>query len=138
MALVEHALSAEIDDGNKIRVDCTVVETNIHDPTDSSLLLDSVRVLVRLMNRAQEYVDAPFTNHHRRAKRRALGILHARTQDDRVPLYLDLLKVTNKTVTAAERVVAAFTSKYSPQELKHPVILGLFEPLQHFMPPSRW
>jgi IS5 family transposase len=67
VALVEHALGAELDDGNKIRVDCTVVETNIHDPTDSSLLLDSVRVLVRLMSRAQEYVDAPFTNHHRHA-----------------------------------------------------------------------
>jgi len=73
-----------------------VVETNIHDPTDSSLLVDSVRVLVRLMDRAQEYVDAPFTNHHRRAKRRGIGILNARTQEDRVPLYEDLLKVTNK------------------------------------------
>lgn len=133
VALVEHAVGAEIDDGAKIRVDCTVVETNIHEPTDSSLLVDSVRVLVRLMGRAQEYVDAPFTNHHRRAKRRALGILHARTQEDRVPLYLDLLKVTNKTVTAAERVIAAFTSKYSPEELRHPLILGLFEPLQHYV-----
>ena len=33
--LIEHAIAAEIEDGNKIRVDCTVVETNIHDPTDS-------------------------------------------------------------------------------------------------------
>jgi transposase, IS5 family len=72
--LVEHAVAAEIEDGNKLRVDCTVVETNIHDPSDSSLLVDSVRVLVRLMDRAQAYVDAPFTNHHRRAKRRAIGI----------------------------------------------------------------
>ena len=46
VALVEHALGAKIDDANKIRVDCTVVETNIHEPSDSSLLLDSVRVLV--------------------------------------------------------------------------------------------
>lgn len=43
--LVEHAIAAEIDDGNKARVDCTVMETNIHEPTDSSLLVDSVRVL---------------------------------------------------------------------------------------------
>lgn len=135
--LVEHALGAEIDDGNKIRVDCTVMETNIHEPTDSSLLLDSVRVLVRFMGRAQEYVNAPFTNHHRRAKRRALGILHARTQEERVPLYLDLLKVTNKTVTAAERVIAAFSAKYEPQELKHPQILGLVESLQHYVALAR-
>jgi IS5 family transposase len=137
VVLVEHARGAEIDDGNKLRVDCTVMETNIHEPTDSSLLLDSVRVLVRFMGRAQEYVDAPFANHHRRAKRRALGILHARTQEDRVPLYLDLLKVTNKTVTAAERVIAAFSSKYTPQQLKHPQILGLLESLQHYVALAR-
>jgi transposase, IS5 family len=68
VVLVEHAINDEIEDGNKVRIDCTVVETNIHEPTDSSLLVDSVRVLVRLMHRAQEYVDAPFRNHHRRAK----------------------------------------------------------------------
>jgi IS5 family transposase len=137
VVLIEHAIAAEIEDGNKIRIDCTVVETNIHDPSDSSLLVDSVRVLVRIMDRAQEYVDAPFTNHHRRAKRRAIGILHARTQDDRVPLYQDLLKVTSKTLTAAERVLAAFTSKYSPQELRHPLIFELFDSLQHYLALAR-
>ena len=137
VVLVEHAIDDEIDDGNKIRVDCTVVETNIHEPTDSSLLVDSVRVLVRLMSQAQEYVDARFSNHHRRAKRRAIGILHARTQDDRVPLYRDLLKVANKTATAAERVIVAFTSKYSPQELTHPLIFGLLDSLQHYLALAR-
>jgi transposase, IS5 family len=136
--LIEHAVAAEIEDGNKIRVDCTVVETNIHDPSDSSLLVDSVRVLVRLLDRAQEYVDAPFVNHHRRAKRRAIGILHARTQDDRVPLYRDLLKVANKTLTATDRVIAAFTSTYSPQALKSsPVLFELFESLRHYLALAR-
>ena len=37
--------------GRKMRVDTTVVETNIHYPTDSSLLGDGVRVLTRLMKR---------------------------------------------------------------------------------------
>jgi IS5 family transposase len=133
MLLVEHAIAAEIEDGYKIRVDCTVVETNIHDPSDSSLLVDSVRVLVRLMDRAQEYVDAPFTNHHRRAKRRAIGILHARTQDDRLPLYRDLLKVANKTVAAAERVIAALLSK----ALSDPMIFELFDSLKRYLELTR-
>ncbi|RYZ67420.1 MAG: ISNCY family transposase [Proteobacteria bacterium] len=135
--LIEHAIAAEIEDGNQLRVDCTVVETNIHDPTDSSLLVDSVRVLVRLMDRAQEYVDAPFTNHHRRAKRRGIGILHARTQDDRLPLYQDLLKVTNKTVTAADRVLAAFASTYSHAELTAPLIFELVDSLQRYLALAR-
>jgi IS5 family transposase len=135
VVLIEHAINDEIEDGNKIRIDCTVVETNIHEPTDSSLLVDSVRVLVRLMNEAQDYVDAPFNNHHRRAKRRAIGILHARCQEDRVPLYHDLLKVTNKTATAAERVIATFTAQYSPRGLENPLVVGLLDSLQHYVSP---
>lgn len=131
--LVEHAITAEIEDGKKIRVDCTVVETTIHDPSDSSLLVDSVRVLVRLMDRAQEYVDAPFTNHHRRAKRRAIGILHARTQDDRLPLYRDLLEVANKTVAAAERVIAALSST----AVSDPMIFELFASLKRYLELAR-
>jgi transposase, IS5 family len=134
---VEHAIADDLDDGDKLRVDCTVVETNIHEPTDSSLLVDAVRVLVRLMGRAQEYVDAPFTDHHRRAKRRSIGILHARTQDDRVPLYLDLLKVTNKTVTSAERVLGVFMSTFSPKALTAPQIVEMVDSLQRYVALAR-
>ena len=41
--------------GRKMRVDTTVVETNVHYPTDSSLLGDGARVLTRTM----EKVAAP-------------------------------------------------------------------------------
>ncbi|WP_324670160.1 ISNCY family transposase [Geochorda subterranea] len=40
--------------GQRIRVDTTVVEANIHHPTDAGLLADGVRVLTRLMRRAKE------------------------------------------------------------------------------------
>src|SRR6516162_1589636 len=40
--------------GRKMRIDTTVTETNIHYPTDSSLLSDGVRVLTRTMKRIVE------------------------------------------------------------------------------------
>lgn len=40
--------------GRRMRVDTTVVETNIHYPTDSSLMGDGVRVLTRLMKKAKK------------------------------------------------------------------------------------
>ena len=43
-----------IENGKKVRTDCTVVESNIHHPNDSSLLWDSVRVLARLMQCARD------------------------------------------------------------------------------------
>ena len=135
--LVEHALAAEIDDGNKLRVDCTVMETNIHEPTDSSLLVDSVRVLVRLMERAQKFVEAPFTNHLRLAKRRGLAILNARTQEDRVPLYQDLLKVTNQTVDAAESITATLTASTPRRKRTKRGYIRLVESLQHHIELAR-
>jgi len=50
--VVEIAQANKIATGGKMRVDTTVVETDIHYPTDSSLLGDGVRVLTRIMGRA--------------------------------------------------------------------------------------
>jgi IS5 family transposase len=68
-----------VEKGRKVRFDCTVTGTLIHEPSDSSLLWDCVRVLTRGMVHAREWVSTPFRNSTLRAKRRALGILNAKT-----------------------------------------------------------
>jgi len=47
--------------GRKMRIDTTVVETNIHYPTDSSLLGDAARVLTRTMQQIQAAVGSAGT-----------------------------------------------------------------------------
>ncbi len=49
--IVEIALEKKVASGRKLRVDTTVVETDIHYPTDSSLLGDGTRVLIRVMKK---------------------------------------------------------------------------------------
>jgi transposase, IS5 family len=49
--LVELAVEKKVIAGRRMRVDTTVVETNIHYPTDSSLLGDGARVLTRVMQK---------------------------------------------------------------------------------------
>ncbi|WP_063796744.1 ISNCY-like element ISChcr1 family transposase [Chondromyces crocatus] len=90
-----------VDNGKRVRVDSTVINAAIHPPTDSSLLKDSVRVLTRLLSRARRWTKKKSTDHRRRAKRRALGITHARSAEQRLPLYRDLIAVTKKTLRAA-------------------------------------
>lgn len=102
--VVLYAAAKGVETGRKVRTDCTVVKSNIHPPTDSSLLWDCVRVLVRLQAEAHEDFALSFADHHRRARRRAMGILNAKSNEQRVPLYRDLLKVTNKTLISAERI----------------------------------
>lgn len=55
--LVEIALQERVVTGRKLRVDTTVVETNVHYPTDSSLLNDGLRVLTRTMRKIEEVAD---------------------------------------------------------------------------------
>jgi len=93
-----------IEKGRKVRVDCTVTESNIHHPTDSSLLWDSVRVLCRLTQRAKEKFAMKVPDHSRRARKRALAILNAKNNKIRTKHYRDLLKVSKKVVADAESV----------------------------------
>lgn len=95
-----------VEGGRKVRVDCTVVESDIHAPTDSSILADAVRVLSRGLETATEDFAIPSIKHARRAKRRALGILNARSTTERTQLYRDLLKVTRKTLENSRWVIA--------------------------------
>jgi len=104
--LIGAALDSNIEKGNKVRVDCTVVESNIHHPTDSELLYDCVRVLTRLMLRARKLMgeDVVFSNRTRRARRRRLAVRNARNKQQRRAAYRDLLKVTEETQRNAARV----------------------------------
>lgn len=52
--LTRYALTKEMISSEKQRMDTTVVETNIHYPTDSSLLWDSFRTVARLVRMVQK------------------------------------------------------------------------------------
>ena len=74
----------QITTGERVRVDSSVTETNIHYPTDSSLLNDSARVLSRLLREARGVLQprsslakAWFRDRHRQAKRLAREIGYA-------------------------------------------------------------
>jgi IS5 family transposase len=97
--LVGRGNEQQVEKGRQVRMDCTVVESNIHAPTDSSLLFDSVRVLSRLLGALREYgVPVLFTDHVRRAKRRMLAVRYAKKEAQRTAAYRDLLKLARKSV----------------------------------------
>src|SRR5258708_10394399 len=48
--IVQAAVDLGLEDGKKLRVDSTVVQTDVHHPTDSTLLWDTVRVITRLVS----------------------------------------------------------------------------------------
>jgi transposase, IS5 family len=105
-AVVSSARQEKLDDGAMVRIDSTVTEALMHAPTDSALLWDGVRVMVRLLTQASALPGAPaivWRNHRRLAKKRALAIRYSRGKEQKARLYRDLIAATRATLTALQR-----------------------------------
>ena len=99
--LLAGAKAAKVESGAVIRLDSTTSAALLHEPSDSSLLWDAVRVMVRLLRQADGLCAgaAPvWRNHRRLAKKRALAIKYSRGQVERVKLYRELIAVTRTTL----------------------------------------
>jgi len=135
--LLGYARKEKIENGRKVRVDCTVVSSDIHDPTDSSLLWDVVRVFTRILEEAKDKIEGlkfPSTDHTKRAKRRALGVLNAKTKSNRNKAYKDLLKVSAKTIRYAQSAIAEL-KEYPANDIKQMALANRFvSELEHYLP----
>jgi IS5 family transposase len=110
--VVEVAKRAGVTHGRRFRVDTTVVETNVHYPTDSTLLQDSVRVLTRTLQRASAALGDPrgrIRNRMRSVMRRVLVIGYAarspKTRPALVQSYRKLMATTRAVVRDAATMV---------------------------------
>jgi IS5 family transposase len=132
-ALVRRAQELGVETGQKVRCDTVSVESNIHDPTDSRLLWDVNRVLIREMKEAKRF-GYRFVNHERKAKRRAFGILNAKRFERRVPLYRELLEITEGTLADAERIATGLEARKTQRHEAQ----GLAGQLRHYVELGRW
>src|SRR5271165_2364132 len=91
--IIEEGLKkAKMETGKVVRLDSTVTAALLHEPSDSSLLWDAVRVMVRLLKGADALVGAlVWRNHRRAAKKRARAIEYTRDRPTRVQHYRELI-----------------------------------------------
>ena len=110
--VVAIAQEKKVVSGRKMRVDTTVVETNIHYPTDSSLLGDGTRVLTRVMKKIAKLageVGVKLRDRSRSIKYRILEIGRAsrnkteKGQEKLKTAYKKLLELTSRVVGQAKR-----------------------------------
>ena len=113
--VVELAQEKKVTRGRKMRVDTTVVESNIHYPTDSSLLADGTRVITRTMKKIEQKTGGlkrKVRDRMRSVRKRVLAIAWASRQkgpqgeERRKKQYRELLSLTRKILNQAKRVLA--------------------------------
>jgi len=93
-ALLTSAKQDKLESGTTVRLDSTVTEALMHEPSDSSLLSDAARVMTRLLDRAEALPGAPairWRDRRRLAKKRARAIEYSRGRDKKRSLYRDLI-----------------------------------------------
>ncbi|MER8917319.1 ISNCY-like element ISMesp5 family transposase [Mesorhizobium sp. M0761] len=115
-ALLSKARQVKLEDGAVVRLDSTVTSALMHEPSDSSLLWDAVRVMVRLLKQADALAGGAgleWRNHCRAAKKRARKIQFTRGRPNRVQLYRELIAIACATLAylkqATERLAVAST-----------------------------
>jgi len=143
--VVKIAQEKQVVQGRKMRLDTTVVETNIHYPTDSNLLGDGVRVLIRAMKRIAEIArkqGAKLRDRSRSVKFRILEIGRiARTKGgpNRERLqqgYEKLLSTVGRVVGQAKRFSDEIAKgvKRSADVMQQAALKGLRQELDTIVP----
>jgi len=101
--------------GRKLRIDTTVVESDIHHPTDTGLLTDGIRVITRVVSKLKKVVPgigSRFVKHTRKAKKVYLGlmkVMKVRTGKDDTTLKKardKLVKITGEVIADGRAVQA--------------------------------
>jgi IS5 family transposase len=139
--IVTLAQRRKVTRGRKLRTDGTVVESNIHYPTDSSLLSDGVRVLSRALGRARkviqstaagtvEVVKEVFRNRTRSARNtaREIGRKAGKAKDRTQKAYRKLLRITRASVKQAQEAIQVLKEVVTAEANQ------VIEQLEHFVP----
>lgn len=117
--LTSYARKEKLENGRKLRLDSTAIETDIHTPSDSTLLWDGIRIITRWLIEGKRLSPKPFyrfTDHRRVAKKRLFKIINTRKQTVREAAYKDMILYAAKVCNYAEPA-AHELSEYSSDDV---------------------
>src|SRR5271165_1121686 len=101
-ALLASAQKDRLESGAMMRLDSTVTAALMHEPSDSALLWDAVRVMTRLLDRGEALAATPairWRDRRRLAKKRARAIEYSRGPNKKRQLYRDLITAAQASRT---------------------------------------
>jgi IS5 family transposase len=112
IAINRIALREGLEDGEKIRIDTTVVESNIHYPTNNSLIWDCIKESRRLLSKLDEIEkDGEVRDYTKQAKRNYYHINVEKNAEKRKQLFKKQLKILRRSIKQTERVLRRLAEK---------------------------
>lgn len=132
-----YAESLGVENGEEIRTDGFTTQTNIHYPTDWSLMNDSIRVLSRVLTCALEDLGVPieFVNHYRASKKKLFNINNSSSEKKKHKWNLELIRLCRKTINYSKNALPALESFDGCKSIADLVKLqGFIGELKQFIP----
>jgi len=106
VALNKMAINEGLEDIEKLRQDSTVVETNIHYPTNNSLIWDCINESHRLLKHlSEECKGVDYRNYLKSAKKTYFKINNTRVKDKRIQLFKKQLVTFTKSINQLSNVI---------------------------------
>jgi IS5 family transposase len=137
--VVRASVDLGLEDGAKLRVDTTVVQADIHHPTDNTLLWDVVRVVTRLVWRLAEVLEMRrikgFRDRTRSARRRMYEIQRMTTRqrhEQQTSIYRELIGIAEEVVGSARAAVEETRKMRGKDIIAAMAIAELHEQIAHF------
>src|ERR1700746_337045 len=131
-AVLGSAKQDKLESGATVRIDSTVTAALMHEPSDSALLWDAVRVMTRLLRQAAALPGAPalqWRDRRRLARKRARAIEYSRGKDKRRQLYRELIAATRATQAALQDAVERLADLAGVAAMRWRAQLGHYLPL---------
>jgi transposase, IS5 family len=137
--VVQAAVELGLEDGQKLRVDTTVVQTDIHHPTDNTLLWDVVRVVTRLIGRLAKALERRrikgFRDRTRSARRRMQEIQRMTTrqrQDHQTRTYRELIFIAEEVIDSARAALQQTRKARGKDMISELAIAETRKEIEHF------
>jgi len=135
VALCRLAIELQVDDGKKIRSDSTAIISDIHYPTNCSLLWDCIRVASRILKRAAKFfVTLKLTHYQRSAKKLNYQIVNTQGQDKRIPLFKKMLRIQHKYISYAQQAIDYLSHVHSNDPIIDAERINFLLQLQDLLP----
>jgi IS5 family transposase len=131
-AVLASARREKVELGDVIRLDSTVTAALMHEPSDSSLLWDAVRVMARMLKAAEGLAGGEaiaWRDRRRAAKRRAYAIQFTRGRPRRVQQYRELIKIARAMLAHCDEAAARLGPVVNPMAELWPAALAEARPL---------
>jgi IS5 family transposase len=137
--VVQAAVDLGLEDGQKLRVDTTVVQTDIHHPTDSMLLWDVVRVITRLIGHLAAALGRRrikgFCDRTRSARRRMQELQRMtgrQRQEQQTATYRELIGIAEEVIESARTAIERTGKVRGKDIIADLAVAELRKEIEHF------